>query len=95
MTGQIAGMAGAFGNVGAVVYLVIYSLVDSSTFFYILAGGAAFSFLYCLVFLKEPKGAFDEDYSDTGIHVSPAKISETSDKIGRPAILPQTPEFEG
>ena len=95
MTGQIAGMAGAFGNVGAVIYLVIYSLVDSSTFFYILAGGAAFSFLYCLVFLKEPKGAFDEDYSDTGIPVSPAKISETSDKIGRPAILPQTPEFEG
>ena len=25
MTGQIAGMAGAFGNVGAVIYLVIYS----------------------------------------------------------------------
>lgn len=62
MTGQIAGMAGAFGNVGAVVYLVIYSLVNAQTFFFILAGGAAFSFLYCLVFLKEPKDAFADDY---------------------------------
>ncbi len=61
MTGQIAGMAGAYGNVGAVIYLVIYSLVDSKTFFFIIAGGAVFSFLYCLIFLKEPKGAFSED----------------------------------
>jgi MFS transporter, NNP family, nitrate/nitrite transporter len=61
MTGQISGMAGAYGNVGAVVYLVIYSLVDAQTFFYILSAGAAFSFLYCLIFLKEPKGSFAED----------------------------------
>ena len=38
MTGQIAGMAGAFGNVGAVVYLVIYSWSIQVNFFYILAG---------------------------------------------------------
>jgi NNP family nitrate/nitrite transporter-like MFS transporter len=61
MTGQIAGMAGAYGNVGAVVYLVVYSLVDARTFFYILSAGAAFSFLYCLVFLKEPEGSFAEE----------------------------------
>jgi MFS transporter, NNP family, nitrate/nitrite transporter len=61
MTGQIAGMAGAYGNVGAVVYLVVYSLVDARTFFLILAAGAAFSFFYCLVFLKEPEGGFSEE----------------------------------
>lgn len=60
MTGQIAGMAGAYGNVGAVTYLVIYSLVDAKTFFYIIAAGAAFSFLYCLIFLKEPKGSHED-----------------------------------
>lgn len=54
MTGQIAGMSGAYGNVGAVVYLVIFALVDAKTFFYIVAAGAAFSFFYCLIFLKEP-----------------------------------------
>ncbi len=64
MTGQISGMAGAYGNVGAVVYLVIYSLVDAQTFFYILAGGAAFSFLYCLIFLKEPKDSFADHFED-------------------------------
>ena len=61
MTGQIAGMAGAYGNVGAVCYLVLYSLVDSKTFFYVIAGGAALSLLYCWLALEEPKDAFAEE----------------------------------
>ena len=61
MTGQIAGMAGAYGNVGAVIYLVIYSLVDAKTFFFIIAGGAFLSFFYCWAFLKEPEGSFAEE----------------------------------
>ncbi len=61
MTGQVAGMAGAFGNVGAVLYLVLYSMVSARTFFFVLAAGAAFSFFYVLVFLKEPEGAFSDD----------------------------------
>jgi len=61
MTGQIAGMAGAYGNVGAVIYLVIYSLVDARTFFFIIAGGAFLSFFYCWIFLEEPKGSFAEE----------------------------------
>lgn len=61
-TGQVAGMAGAYGNVGAVVYLVILSLVDFRDFFLILAAGAAVSVLYVAIFLKEPKGAFAENY---------------------------------
>jgi NNP family nitrate/nitrite transporter-like MFS transporter len=61
MTGQIAGMAGAYGNVGAVVYLVLYSLVDAKTFFYLIAAGAALSFLYCWLALEEPRNAFAED----------------------------------
>ena len=61
MTGRIAGMAGAYGNVGAVTYLFILSMVDSKMFFFILAGGAAVSFLYCSFALKEPEGAFGEE----------------------------------
>jgi NNP family nitrate/nitrite transporter-like MFS transporter len=60
-TGQIAGMAGAYGNVGAVVYLVLYSLVDDKTFFYILSAGALISFLFCWAMLREPKGSFAEE----------------------------------
>ena len=61
LTGRIAGMAGAYGNVGAVTYLFILSMVDSKLFFFILAGGAAFSFIYCAIALKEPEGAFDDE----------------------------------
>ena len=63
MTGQIAGMAGAYGNVGAVIYLVLFSLVDSRTFFFVLAGGALVAFLVTLFMLQEPKGAFAEEFS--------------------------------
>ena len=66
-TGQIAGMAGAYGNVGAVCYLVVFSLVNAKTFFFIIAGGAAFSLVYCFLFLREPEGAFaDEHHGDVG-----------------------------
>ncbi len=61
MTGQIAGMAGAYGNVGAVVYLVLFSMVDARTFFFILAGGAFIAFLVTLFMLQEPEGAFSEE----------------------------------
>jgi MFS transporter, NNP family, nitrate/nitrite transporter len=86
MTGQISGMAGAYGNVGAVVYLVIYSLVDSSTFFYILSGGAAFSFIYCLVFLREPKGSFDEEFTHEVEESSPVITVSENWKIGETAL---------
>ncbi len=64
MTGQIAGMAGAYGNVGAVIYLVIFSLVDARTFFFILSAGAAVSFVVTLLLLQEPKDAFAADFDD-------------------------------
>ena len=61
-TGQIAGMAGAYGNVGAVVYLVLFTMVSAKVFFLLLAAGAALSVLTCLLWLREPEGSFaDED----------------------------------
>ena len=63
-TGQIAGMAGAYGNVGAVVYLVLLTLVDDRTFFLLLAAGAALSVVACALWLREPEHAFEgEDES--------------------------------
>lgn len=59
--GQIAGMAGAYGNVGAVCYLVTYSLVDDRTFFFIIAAGAAISFIFCAIMLQEPTGSFADE----------------------------------
>lgn len=62
LTGQISGMAGAYGNVGAVCYLTLYTFVTPSQFFFIIAAGALLSFIACLFWLKEPEGAFAEEY---------------------------------
>ena len=62
VTGQIAGMAGAYGNVGAVFYLFIFMFVDASTFFFIIASGAMVSWIVCFFWLREPEGGFGEEY---------------------------------
>ena len=62
VTGQIAGMAGAYGNVGAVFYLFLFTFVTPSQFFFIIAGGAFLSWIICLVWLKEPEGGFGDEY---------------------------------
>ncbi|CBL46110.1 Putative nitrate transporter [gamma proteobacterium HdN1] len=52
-TGQIAGMTGAYGNVGGVIFLTVLSFVSASAFFMIMAACAAFVFL-AVLFLEEP-----------------------------------------
>jgi len=62
MTGRIAGMAGAFGNVGAVTYLFLYNFMDDKSFLYMLSVGALVSLVYCFIMLKEPKDAFVDSF---------------------------------
>ena len=59
LTGQIAGMTGAYGNVGAVVYLTIFTMVEPSTFFLVIACTAVLGFV-SLLFLEEPQGHMAE-----------------------------------
>ena len=68
MTGQIAGMAGAYGNVGGVVFLTILSLVSPTSFFYLLAVMSAVAFLGSL-FLSEPKGHMIETDEHGNVHL--------------------------
>lgn len=63
LTGQIAGMTGAYGNVGAVVYLTVLTMVDYSTFFLVIAGTAVVGFI-TLLFMEEPKGTITEVRED-------------------------------
>lgn len=63
LTGQIAGMTGAYGNTGAVFYLTVLSMVDYSTFFMVIAATAVIGFV-TLLFLKEPKGHMAEVNED-------------------------------
>ncbi len=72
LTGQIAGMTGAYGNVGAVFYLTVYSLVSTEIFFYVIAATAVLGFA-ALLLMEEPKGHIaevDEDGKVTLINVT-------------------------
>tara|TARA_B100000686_G_C16761778_1_gene959171 strand:- start:1168 stop:2346 length:1179 start_codon:yes stop_codon:yes gene_type:complete len=68
MTGQIAGMTGAYGNVGAVTFLTILSFVDYSTFFYVIAATALVG-LFTLIFMDEPRGQIAEVAEDGTVHM--------------------------
>ncbi len=54
LTGKLAGVVGAYGNVGAVFFLTLFSVVDASTFFQLI-GAYAFLVLLSLLFLQSFK----------------------------------------
>lgn len=63
LTGQIAGMTGAYGNVGAVCYLTVLSFVSYSAFFWVIAL-SAFVGLMMLFLMQEPQGNMAEILPD-------------------------------
>jgi NNP family nitrate/nitrite transporter-like MFS transporter len=73
MTGQIAGMVGAFGNVGAVIFLTVNSLVEYNQFFLFIGVVAAFVFMLILFFLEEPKGQMAEIMPDGTVQMIDVK----------------------
>jgi NNP family nitrate/nitrite transporter-like MFS transporter len=68
MTGQIAGMVGAYGNVGGVFFLTVFSFVDYSTFFHVIAASALLGLL-ALPFLDEPRGHVAEVNEDGSVEL--------------------------
>jgi NNP family nitrate/nitrite transporter-like MFS transporter len=68
LTGQIAGMTGAYGNVGAVVYLTVLSMVDYQTFFMVIAATATLGFSVLLL-MEEPKGTMTEVNEDGSVEL--------------------------
>jgi MFS transporter, NNP family, nitrate/nitrite transporter len=80
VTGQIAGNVGAYGNVGAVVYLTIYSLLPQGaasdrTFFQILGVVALMVAFLNAFFLKEPTGS----HEDASVAVESPMVSTVVD----------------
>jgi NNP family nitrate/nitrite transporter-like MFS transporter len=64
MTGQIAGMTGAYGNVGAVIFLTVLSFVPANQFFLVIGGSALIVMVLVGLFLDEPKGQMAEVLPD-------------------------------
>ncbi|WP_078547805.1 NarK family nitrate/nitrite MFS transporter [Litchfieldia alkalitelluris] len=87
ITGQIAGMAGAYGNVGATIYLTLYTFVTPQQFFFILAGGAITSFVICYFFLEEPKNSFGEEYYLSSEDLSEGETLDTQVPVAKKKAL--------
>ncbi|KEA64083.1 Nitrate/nitrite transporter [Marinobacterium lacunae] len=68
LTGQIAGMTGAYGNVGAVVYLTVLSFVSYQIFFSVIAATAVLGFIV-LLFMEEPQGHMAEVNEDGSVEL--------------------------
>ncbi|NMG60918.1 MFS transporter [Geitlerinema sp. P-1104] len=80
VTGQIAGNVGAYGNVGAVAYLTLYSLLPEGAtgnliFFQTLGVCSMVVAFLCGFFLREPHGSF-------------AEFHEGEEQVMEPAIAP-------
>ncbi|CAN5777341.1 hypothetical protein BH23ACT2_BH23ACT2_17220 [soil metagenome] len=77
VSGQVAGLAGAYGNVGAVVFLTVSLFVSPAVFFLVIAGAAAVGTVVSLA-LVEPTDGFaaelltDEAISDEPLSGQPA-----------------------
>ena len=69
LTGQIAGMTGAYGNVGAVTFLTVLSFVSSEIFFLVISGAAIIVFLATTFVLKEPSDKMTEILPDGTVQV--------------------------
>ena len=68
LTGQIAGIVGAYGNIGAVIFLTVFSFVSTPVFFLSIAGGIALAAMAAM-FLGEPKSSMFEVLPDGSVQM--------------------------
>jgi NNP family nitrate/nitrite transporter-like MFS transporter len=68
LTGQVAGMAGAYANVGGVVFLTVLSVVSTQTFFYVIAATAVIT-LIAVQLMDEPSGQMAEVLPDGSVQM--------------------------
>jgi len=73
LTGQIAGLIGAYGSVGSVAFMTILLLTNPFIFFLSMAGTATVAFLCCLL-LREP--------------VTSAEVLESEPIVASPMVEP-------
>ncbi|MFS1524491.1 NarK family nitrate/nitrite MFS transporter [Microbulbifer sp. 2304DJ12-6] len=66
LTGQIAGITGAYGNVGAVFYLTVFSFMSYQEFFLVIGITALLGFAAVLL-LEEPEGQIAETLPDGSV----------------------------
>jgi NNP family nitrate/nitrite transporter-like MFS transporter len=69
MTGQVAGMVGAYGNVGGLIFLTVLSFTTPQAFFMVIGFTAFAVLLAIIIFLDEPKGQTAEVMPDGSVQM--------------------------
>ncbi len=73
LTGQIAGMTGAYGNVGAVTFLTVLSFVSTQAFFLTISVAALAVLVAVIFFLEEPEKQMAEVLPDGTVEMIDVK----------------------
>lgn len=66
ITGEVAGIVGAYGNAGAIVFLIVLTFVSASDFF-LLLGGCCLILLGLVYYLDEPRNFITEILPDGSV----------------------------
>jgi NNP family nitrate/nitrite transporter-like MFS transporter len=66
ITGEVAGIVGAYGNAGAIVFLILLTFLSASGFFLIL-GGCCVLLLGLVYYLEEPRNFITEIMPDGSV----------------------------
>jgi NNP family nitrate/nitrite transporter-like MFS transporter len=84
VSGQVAGLAGAYGNVGSIIFLSAFLYVSPSVFFLIIAGASVVSTLVSYFWLREPAASFAAELmtDDLVVETVPAQADRTIDLVG-------------
>jgi NNP family nitrate/nitrite transporter-like MFS transporter len=91
VSGQISGMAGAYGNVGAVTFLTIGLFVGYQVFFLMIAGAALVA-LVVSFFMVEPAESFSTELlTDTAADEVAAPLAVPAPAFGSPAVPAGSP----
>jgi NNP family nitrate/nitrite transporter-like MFS transporter len=69
LNGQIAGMVGAFGNTGAVFFLMMNSFISYDMLFYTIGIGATSILAIIVILLEEPKTSMVEVMDDGSVEI--------------------------
>lgn len=87
VSGQVAGMAGAMGNVGAICFLTLNIMVGERVFFLCIAAASLVA-VACSRFLVEPENSFGAELLTDGSAAEPVLDLVGPDPAGRaPALV--------
>jgi NNP family nitrate/nitrite transporter-like MFS transporter len=80
VSGQIAGLTGAYGNIGAITFLTVSVFASERVFFLVIAGAAGVA-LACSRFLVEPVNSFGRELGE-GVEAALGAVDPDPDLAG-------------